>query len=183
MNSSLESKRIARCTRFLRRHESVGLYQELASWARDNFDIPIVCGGIHALVSPDEILRTDLLIMFFAEKCEEAFADFVEKLSRENLSTMFPTFASCATAGLNQSCRPASGFGAAAFKDYSIMDFQKLIDAKKGWVGLMASRGCPFSCTYCFNHKMLPNTKETSSVLSGSSTISADSGLTRLSMR
>jgi radical SAM superfamily enzyme YgiQ (UPF0313 family) len=40
-------------------------------------------------------------------------------------------------------------------KDYESMDFQRLIDAKNGWVGLMASRGCPFSCTYCFNHLMV----------------------------
>jgi len=40
-------------------------------------------------------------------------------------------------------------------KDYQSMDFQRMIDAKKGWVGLMASRGCPFSCTYCFNHVMV----------------------------
>jgi radical SAM superfamily enzyme YgiQ (UPF0313 family) len=39
-------------------------------------------------------------------------------------------------------------------KDYSIFDFQKMIDAKNGWVGIMSSRGCPFSCTYCFNHKL-----------------------------
>ena len=41
------------------------------------------------------------------------------------------------------------------FKDYGLFDFQKIIDAKNGWVGLMASRGCPFSCTYCFNHLMV----------------------------
>jgi len=41
------------------------------------------------------------------------------------------------------------------FKDYDIFDFQKIIEVKHGWVGLMASRGCPFSCTYCFNHQMV----------------------------
>jgi radical SAM superfamily enzyme YgiQ (UPF0313 family) len=41
------------------------------------------------------------------------------------------------------------------FKAYEIFDFQKIIDAKNGWVGLMASRGCPFKCTYCFNHFMV----------------------------
>jgi len=45
-------------------------------------------------------------------------------------------------------------------KDYESMDFQRLIDAKNGWVGLMASRGCPFSCTYCFNHVMVETYKE-----------------------
>ncbi|HQA92282.1 MAG TPA: radical SAM protein, partial [Sedimentisphaerales bacterium] len=34
------------------------------------------------------------------------------------------------------------------------------IDAKHGWVGLMASRGCPFSCTYCFNHVMVETYKQ-----------------------
>jgi len=45
-------------------------------------------------------------------------------------------------------------------KDYQSMDFQKIIDAKNGWIGLMASRGCPFSCTYCFNHVMVKAYKD-----------------------
>ncbi|RLC26814.1 MAG: hypothetical protein DRH37_11425, partial [Deltaproteobacteria bacterium] len=51
--------------------------------------------------------------------------------------------------------RPLPDLHSLPFKDYEIFDFQKIIDAKNGWVGLMASRGCPFSCTYCFNHLMV----------------------------
>ena len=51
--------------------------------------------------------------------------------------------------------RPLPDVQSLPFKDYDIFDFQKIIDAKNGWVGLMASRGCPFSCTYCFNHQLV----------------------------
>ncbi len=51
--------------------------------------------------------------------------------------------------------RPLPDLQKLPFKDYEIFDFQNIIDAKDGWVGLMASRGCPFSCTYCFNHQLV----------------------------
>ena len=35
-----------------------------------------------------------------------------------------------------------------------------MIDAKDGWVGLLASRGCPFRCTYCLNHRIISLYKE-----------------------
>jgi radical SAM superfamily enzyme YgiQ (UPF0313 family) len=134
--------------------------QKLASWTRSNFDIPIVCGGIHALVSPDEILRTGLFDYVFRGECEEAFPDFVEKISRRKSIDDVPNL--CLLRNGQIKINPVGrlpDLQHLPFKDYSIMDFQKLIDAKKGWVGLMASRGCPFSCTYCFNHKMVAEYK------------------------
>ena len=38
-----------------------------------------------------------------------------------------------------------------------------MIDAKDGWVGILASRGCPFRCTYCLNHKIIKLYKESGS--------------------
>ena len=51
--------------------------------------------------------------------------------------------------------RPFKDIAHMPFKDYDIFDFQRMIDAKDGWVGLTASRGCPFRCTYCLNHKIM----------------------------
>ena len=130
--------------------------QKLASWAKNDLSIPMVCGGIHALVCDREILQTGLFDYVFRGECENAFLDFVEKLSRgesiDNVSNL--SFFRNGRIKINP-VGPLPDLEKLPFKDYSIMDFQKLIDAKNGWVGLMASRGCPFACTYCFNHKMV----------------------------
>jgi anaerobic magnesium-protoporphyrin IX monomethyl ester cyclase len=122
--------------------------QKLASWTKSNLDIPIVCGGIHSLVCPNEILQTGLF-------------DFVEKLSLRKPVDDVANLAFIRNGQIKiNPVGPLPDLHRLPFKDYSIMDFQKLIDAKKGWVGLMASRGCPFSCTYCFNHKMVADYKK-----------------------
>ncbi len=130
--------------------------KKLASWARESLSIPMVCGGIHALVSEQEILETGLFDYIFRGESENVFLEFVEKLSRskavEDVSNL--GFAKNGVIKINP-VGPLPDLERLPFKDYTIMDFQKLIDVKNGWVGLMASRGCPFSCTYCFNHKMV----------------------------
>jgi radical SAM superfamily enzyme YgiQ (UPF0313 family) len=134
--------------------------QKLASWIRNSLDIPIVCGGIHALVCPDEILRTGLFDYVFRGECENALLEFVEKFSQRKSIDDVPNVGFIRNGRIKiNPVGPLPDLERLPFKDYSIMDFQKLIDAKKGWVGLMASRGCPFSCTYCFNHKMVAEYK------------------------
>ncbi|HIE68709.1 MAG TPA: radical SAM protein [Planctomycetes bacterium] len=39
--------------------------------------------------------------------------------------------------------------------DYELFDTQRITDQKHGWFGLMTSRGCPYRCTYCLNHKVM----------------------------
>jgi radical SAM superfamily enzyme YgiQ (UPF0313 family) len=130
--------------------------KKLASWARETTSAPIVCGGIHAMAAPEEILQTSSFDYVFRGEAEEAFLEFVEKLARrenafevKNLGLMRN-----GKIWLNP-LRPLPDLTKLPFKDYDIFDFQKIIDAKNGWVGLMASRGCPFSCSYCFNHQVV----------------------------
>ena len=130
--------------------------EKIAGWLRKTLDVPFVCGGIHATVAPEEVLASGMFDYIFTGECEEAFLEFVNVLERggdpsgvRNLGYMKD-----GEVHLNP-VRPFPDLKALPPKDYSVFDFQKIIDAKNGWVGLMASRGCPFNCTYCFNHVLV----------------------------
>ncbi|MBN1974286.1 MAG: B12-binding domain-containing radical SAM protein [Sedimentisphaerales bacterium] len=135
--------------------------QTLARWAKNNFSFPTAAGGIHTLAGAGEILKTGLFDYVFRGECEEAFPEFVEKLARgENIEDVRNlAFIKNGEIKINP-VRPLPDIEKLPQKDYESMDFQKMIDAKHGWVGLMASRGCPFSCTYCFNHVMVKSYRD-----------------------
>jgi radical SAM superfamily enzyme YgiQ (UPF0313 family) len=133
-----------------------GYTQRLASWARKVFSGPVATGGIHTLAAAEEILRTGLFDYVFRGECDQAFPEFIQKLQAGDKVDDIANLA-CRRNGriIINPVRALPDLPKLPTKDYESMDFQRLIDAKNGWVGLMTSRGCPFSCTYCFNHVMV----------------------------
>jgi hypothetical protein len=51
-------------------------------------------------------------------------------------------------------------FAAMPLPDYELFDVQRILDQKGGWFGLMTSRGCPYRCTYCLNHRVVDRYRE-----------------------
>jgi radical SAM superfamily enzyme YgiQ (UPF0313 family) len=135
--------------------------KKLASWARKSTKVLLVCGGIHTMAAAEEILQSQVFDYIIRGEAEEAFAEFVDRLSKnQDLSDVKNLgFLQNGELRLNP-LRPLPDLKKLPFKDYDIFDFQKIIDAKNGWTGLMASRGCPFSCTYCFNHQLVSNYRQ-----------------------
>ncbi|MEA1969681.1 MAG: radical SAM protein [Thermodesulfobacteriota bacterium] len=133
------------------------LYAEkLASWAHKATDVPIVCGGIHALAAGEDVLNSGVFDYIIRGEAENAFLDFVTTLENQGDVSQLRNLGMVKNGKLLiNPMRQLPDLKKLPFKDYEIFDFQKIIDAKNGWVGLMGSRGCPFSCTYCFNHSMV----------------------------
>jgi radical SAM superfamily enzyme YgiQ (UPF0313 family) len=135
--------------------------KRLASWARKATSVPLVCGGIHTMAAPDEILQSGVFDFIIRGEAEEAFAEFVDKSGKNQDRSDVKNLGFLQNGELRLNpLRPLPDLKKLPFKDYDIFDFQKIIDTKNGWTGLMASRGCPFSCTYCFNHQLVSNYRQ-----------------------
>jgi radical SAM superfamily enzyme YgiQ (UPF0313 family) len=135
--------------------------KKLASWARKATNVPLVCGGIHTMAAAEEILQSQVFDFIIRGEAEEAFAEFVDKICNNQDYSDVKNLGFLRNGDLQLNpLRPLPDLKKLPFKDYGIFDFQKIIDAKNGWTGLMTSRGCPFSCTYCFNHQLVSNYRQ-----------------------
>ena len=50
--------------------------------------------------------------------------------------------------------RPLVNLDELPFPDREIFDYKALELEKNGWGSFMATRGCPYTCTYCCNHAL-----------------------------
>ncbi len=129
---------------------------EIAKAIRGHTQAPFVCGGIHATMAPHEVLETGLFDYACLGEGEEALLELVNALEERGDTTKIPNmWLKRDGSVIENRVRPFTPLENLPPKDYEIFDFQKMIDAKDGWAGIMVSRGCPFRCTYCFNHRLV----------------------------
>lgn len=129
----------------------------VAIWCRQHSQAPLICGGVHATLLGEDVLKSKVFDYIMVGESEGAFLDFVEQLGQDGdvRSVSNLGFLNDENKPVVNPVRPLPELTRLPRKDYDLFDFQQIIDAKRGWVGLMASRGCPFNCTYCFNHTMV----------------------------
>jgi anaerobic magnesium-protoporphyrin IX monomethyl ester cyclase len=132
--------------------------REIAGELKKHFpDVPIIAGGVHVTMAPREVLDDCPAIDYACVgEGEDALAELVDALEKggptDNIANIWTRRDGRI---VSNPVRPFPEIAGLPPKDYDIFDFQRMIDAKNGWVGLMASRGCPFRCSYCFNHKIV----------------------------
>lgn len=129
---------------------------EIASSIKRDFAVPIIGGGVHASADPEGVIASEVFDFVCLGEGEHAITELAERLEQGTDCSSIPNLWVRANGSVvRNKVAPFSELTAIPHKDYDIFDFQKMIDAKDGWVGVMASRGCPYRCSYCFNHQMV----------------------------
>ena len=133
---------------------------------------PLVVGGIHPTMVPTEVMGDAVWDHVGVGECEEAMLELCERIEAGERPDDVRNFLSWKggarpdeSAALEPQWvhNPVRGFPSLAqmpAPDYELFDTGRILEGKGGWFGIMTSRGCPYRCTYCLNHRLIDRYRE-----------------------
>ncbi len=128
-------------------------FRELAAMIRPHTDAPIIAGNIHITSVPENILELDCVDAVVRGEGEGAFADIIDSVMStggidpaiENLGTL-----ENGNARLNPIRPLIADLDTLPFPDKTL--YEKTPMKPTDIYTIMASRGCPYKCTFCNNN-------------------------------
>lgn len=125
-----------------------------AGWLREEVRAPAVCGGVHSTIAPDEVVLTPGIDYAARGEAEETLLELCRALGSGGDPNAVPGL--WAREGDRVYRNPTralrTDLDSLPFPDRSIFDRSLFCADQHPRGTLMASRGCPFNCTYCSNH-------------------------------
>ncbi|MCL4385187.1 MAG: B12-binding domain-containing radical SAM protein [Actinobacteria bacterium] len=118
-----------------------------------NYGIFTICGGPHISLAPYELEKTDHLNAICVGEGEYALFELVNALEKnEDITNIKNIWVKKDGKIYSNPGRPfIENLDELPFVDRELFDFQEIIYSDYDRAEFMASRGCPYSCTYCSN--------------------------------
>lgn len=125
-----------------------------ARWIKESFSLPIICGGVHATLCPDEVISCRHIDIVCIGEGEYPLLEFVKALKDGQAFDQIQNLWTRKDGKIiRNSLRPLiSNLDSLPFPDREIFRYGAILRRRGGEVDILAGRGCPFSCTYCCNH-------------------------------
>lgn len=135
--------------------DQMGLAEKIIGFIHDKYQLPIVLGGVHATVAPEECINLKGLLGICIGEGEHAVLEFVEALEKKRDYSRIKNFwLKTGDKVVKNPLRPLiQDLDALPFPDRELFD--GLINTADE-LEFTGSRGCPFQCSYCVN-KVLMN--------------------------
>jgi anaerobic magnesium-protoporphyrin IX monomethyl ester cyclase len=130
-------------------------FRGMAGMLRRRINAPFIAGNIHITSATEEVLRLGLLDAAVRGEGETAFADILDSLRRDRrIDPDIPNIATMRDGEMRVNpVRPLIGnLDDLPFPDKLLYDNTSV--RVKEVYSVMASRGCPYNCTFCNNNLM-----------------------------
>ena len=123
----------------------------LAMAIKEVMDIPIVFGGIHPTLVPENVLKSGCVDMVIRGEGEEAILELAESLEKGNLDYKIRNvwFKNKGTIIRNPVRPPIQNLDKLPFPDKEL--YYSEYPVFKNEYSIITARGCPFHCTFCVN--------------------------------
>ncbi len=136
--------------------QQLELTRDIADFISDEFGLPVVLGGVHPTVRPEESIEIRGAFGICLGEGEFALLELVEAMEKNDGrrpdDLRIDNFWFKSDEGIIKNpIRPlCEDLDSLPFCDREILDFQKLLNYH-GYLEIRSSRGCPFKCTFCVN--------------------------------
>lgn len=133
---------------------------EICHFIKKHKEIPIVAGGYHTTLAPEDILAEDCFDIAVIGEGEQPFAQILERftdsfqaINLEGIQGIHfkksGAIVRNSLACLNQNPDQLP------LPDKSLFDYQRYINLNRGLATFISSFGCPYACTYCINKALV----------------------------
>ncbi len=134
----------------------------IAGWVKEDLGLPVVCGGVHPTIAPEDAISEESIDYICVGEGEGALLELCDALeagrSAEGIGSIW--YKRGGEPRRNPVRPLVEDIDTIPFPDRSIFDAEKFAGNQVGRLSMMASRGCPFDCSYCCNHlqrRVYPN--------------------------
>jgi anaerobic magnesium-protoporphyrin IX monomethyl ester cyclase len=144
------------------------LSADMSRMIKARSSIPIIWGGIHPSLIPEQCIREDYIDIVVVGEGEITFVELAEHIKKnkgldiKTLKHIQGIAFKAASDYVITAPRPKIENLDDYKIDWSLIDLGKYIYKVKHWGGkkllyYITSRGCPYGCTFCYNLKFNPN--------------------------